>query len=384
MKEIYKKAIVNVLFTIFVAVMVIILVPRFWTYFLPFLIAWVIAACASPIVHFLEKKIKLKRKAGSVIVIVAVIAAIVFLFYWIFATLLRQFMGWMESLPELLEQLNGVIQEALKQLAAVGILENGNLQSLSEQLGEQVVSAISNLADGGSKLAFSAVGSVTKQVPLVLLGVFVCLISAYFFVAEKTENEEILKRIIPKTIRKNWNVLIGSTKKAFGGYFKAQFKIEIWIYIVLVIGLFILRVDYAMLLALLIAFLDFLPILGAGIVMIPWALISLICGEFRMAVGLFIIWGGTQILRQMIQPKYVGESVGIKPLPTLILLYFGYCIGGMTGLILAIPVGYVTINLYKAGLFDTPIKSVKILVEGFNSYRKLDEGEKDRKNEEAS
>ena len=93
-------------------------------------------------------------------------------------------------------------------------------------------------------------------------------------------------------------------------------------------------------------------------------------------MGLLIVWGATQLLRQVIQPKYVGESIGIRPLPTLILLYFGYCIAGMAGLILAIPVGYVLLNLYQAGLFDTPIESVKILIRGFNDYRKIDQGEK--------
>ncbi len=380
MKEIYKKAFVNVLFTVFVAVLLVILVPKIWIYFLPFLIAWLIAACACPIVHFLEKKIRLKRKMGSVIVIVAVIAAIVLLFYGLIATLVHQLIGWTQSLPDLLEELSSVMQVLIDQLTKWGILEDANIQNITEKFGNQILSAISGLADGGSKVAFSAVSGLTKQVPMVMIGLFVCLISAYFFVAEKQENEELLKKLIPESIQRNWKIFTGSSKKAFGGYIKAQVKIELWIYLVLVIGLFILRVDYALVVAFIIAFLDFLPILGAGIVMIPWAIVELICANYRMAVGLLIIWGATQLLRQMIQPKYVGESIGIQPLPTLILLYFGYCVGGMAGLILAIPVGYVLLNLYKAGLFDTPVQSVKILLKGFNSYRKLDK-EEEKENE---
>ena len=146
-------------------------------------------------------------------------------------------------------------------------------------------------------------------------------------------------------------------------------------------GLFILQVDYALLIALLIAFLDFLPLFGAGIVMIPWAVVEIFCKNYKLAVGLVIIWGLTQILRQMLQPKYVGESVGIKPLPTLILLYVGYCIAGVWGLILAIPIGYVVMNLYKAGLFDGIITSLKILVNGFNEYRKIEDGEEEKHEE---
>ena len=126
MKEIYKKAIVNVIFSIVVMILIVLLVPKVWKYFLPFLIAWLIAACASPIVHFLEKKIKLKRKMGSVIVIVAVIALIVLLMYLALSTLFGQLVGWLESLPDLFVQLSGVMDEVVKTLVSLGILKNTN------------------------------------------------------------------------------------------------------------------------------------------------------------------------------------------------------------------------------------------------------------------
>lgn len=377
MKEIYKKAIVNVLFTLIVFALIILLVPRVWKYFLPFIFAWLIAACAAPIVHFLEKKIKLKRKMGSVLVIVAVIAGIVFLAYWALSTLFGQLVGWLGSLPDLFVQLSGVVEEISKILVSFGVLKNTNLEELIQQFGTEILSALSAFADGSSQSILSFIGGATKQIPLFLIGLFVCLLSSYFFVAEKAENEENLRKVIPLGIQKKWKILMDSTKKAFGGYMKAQVKIEVWIYLVLVCGLFILRVDYALLIALLIAFLDFLPIFGAGIVMIPWAVVEIFCRNYRLAVGLLIVWGLTQILRQMLQPKYVGESVGMKPLPTLILLYVGYCIAGMGGLILAIPIGYVIMNLYEAGLFENVITSIKILVDGFNAYRKLEDGEKE-------
>ena len=377
MKEIYKKAIVNVLFTLIVFALIILLVPRVWKYFLPFIFAWLIAACAAPIVHFLEKKIKLKRKMGSVLVIVAVIAGIVFLAYWALSALFGQLVGWLGSLPDLFVQLSGVVEEISKILVSFGVLKNTNLEELIQQFGTEILSALSAFADGSSQSILSFIGGATKQIPLFLIGLFVCLLSSYFFVAEKAENEENLRKVIPLGIQKKWKILMDSTKKAFGGYMKAQVKIEVWIYLVLVCGLFILRVDYALLIALLIAFLDFLPIFGAGIVMIPWAVVEIFCRNYRLAVGLLIVWGLTQILRQMLQPKYVGASVGMKPLPTLILLYVGYCIAGMGGLILAIPIGYVIMNLYEAGLFENVITSIKILVDGFNAYRKLEDGEKE-------
>ena len=98
--------------------------------------------------------------------------------------------------------------------------------------------------------------------------------------------------------------------KSVGGYFKAQLKIEVWMYLLLVVGLSVLRVDYVLLIALGIAFLDLLPFFGTGTVMVPWALIKIFSGDYKMAIGLLIIWGGGQLARQIIQPKIGGRAWG--------------------------------------------------------------------------
>ena len=109
----------------------------------------------------------------------------------------------------------------------------------------------------------------------------------------------------------------------------------------------------------------------------PWAVVKFLSGDYAMAVGLLIIWGVGQLVRQIIQPKIVGDSIGLAPVPTLFLLYIGYKIGGVLGMIIAIPVGIIVVNLYQAGVFDTARDSVLILAKGINSFRKLDE--EDRK-----
>ncbi len=156
-----------------------------------------------------------------------------------------------------------------------------------------------------------------------------------------------------------------------GGYFKAQFKIECWIYILLVIGLMILGVDYAFLVAFGIAVLDFLPVFGTGTVMVPWAVIELLSENYRMMFGLIAIWLIGQLVRQVIQPKIVGDSIGMDAIPTLFLLYIGYRVAGVLGMILAVPIGIILVNLYEEGAFDTTRQSLRILVAGFNHFRRI-------------
>jgi hypothetical protein len=90
-----------------------------------------------------------------------------------------------------------------------------------------------------------------------------------------------------------------------------------------------------------------------------------------MVIGLLIIWGVGQLARQIIQPKIVGDSVGLAPMPTIILLFVGYRVAGVVGMILAVPIGIIVLNLYEEGVFDTTINSLKILYALISNFRKL-------------
>lgn len=88
-----------------------------------------------------------------------------------------------------------------------------------------------------------------------------------------------------------------------------------------------------------------------------------------MPAALIVLYGVTQLVRQLIQPKLVGDSIGLNPLLTLFLLYIGYKVGSILGMIFAVPVGMIVINLFKAGAFDYILDDVKILAEGVMSLR---------------
>ena len=156
---------------------------------------------------------------------------------------------------------------------------------------------------------------------------------------------------------------------AVGGYFRAQFKIMGIVFLILAVGLGFLRVHYFVLSAFLIAFLDFLPFFGTGTAMIPWAIYAVFMGDYKRAVVLVVVYAITQIVRQLIQPKLVGDSVGLNPLVTLLLIYIGYRIGGVIWMILAVPVGMVIINMCQAGAFDYIFDDIKTLIVGILKLR---------------
>ena len=141
------------------------------------------------------------------------------------------------------------------------------------------------------------------------------------------------------------------------------------------VGLSILKVRYAFLIAFGIAILDLLPVFGTGFVLWPWTLIKFINGQYIAAIGMLAIWGISQFVRQLIQPKYVGDTLGMHPLPTLFLLFTGYKISGVLGMIMAVPLGILASTLYNEGVFKNTERSLILLIGRVRALRQYDEEE---------
>ena len=322
-------------------------------------------------VRFFEEKLKVKRKAMTAVVIVAVLAAVVLLVYLLIAKLVREGVNFINELPDIWNTILAELNKVGANLQGVYDRMPTDMQATIDHIILEMGDYMSNIMGEIELPSFKAVGNVAKQIPDIFLSVVMCLLSAYFFVADKGYMAAAAEKFIPTSVRYHFDLIRRSFRNAVGGYFRAQFKIECWIYILLVIGLMILGVDYAFLVAFGIAVLDFLPVFGTGTVMVPWAVIELLSENYRMMFGLIAIWLIGQLVRQVIQPKIVGDSIGMDAIPTLFLLYIGYRVAGVLGMILAVPIGIILVNLYEEGVFDTTKQSLRILVAGFNHFRKI-------------
>lgn len=367
----YLKSILNLLTALVILLLCVFLLPKCIGFFMPFIIGWIISLIASPLVRLLEEKLKIRRKAVSAFVIIAVLAGVILLVYCVGVKLVKETIGFMNELPMIWANIEA-------EFAQAGASLEGLVKRLPADAQKQLLDFWSGLGSWFSDFisdigtpTFTAVGNFAKQLPDVFLAVIMTLLSSYFFVADKAYTSDFMKKYVPESIYYRFDLIQRSFRNAVGGYFKAQLKIEVWVYILIFIGLLILKIKYAFLIAFGIAFIDLLPVFGAGTVMIPWALVEILSGEYRRAVGLLIIWCIGQIVRQVIQPKIVGDSIGLDPIPTLLLLYIGYHVAGVLGMILALPIGIILINLYEEGVFDTTKESLKILMAGFNRFRRL-------------
>ena len=376
------KLIVNILISLVILLLCIFLVPRLILFFMPFAIGWLISCIANPLVVFLERKLKIRRKAGTVVVIVCVIVAVIGLGYGLGIVLWRQISGFVQEIPAMWE----TVKQDFDAFGAwidhyVGI-RSPKLADTLNNLGNVIGEMITNLPKSLDFSTFEGMGSMVGNIASVLISIIMCMLSSYFFIADREWLGSFLNRLLPETVMHKYDVFVSSLKQAVGGYFKAQFRIEIWMYVLLLIGLTVLKVRYGLLIALLMAFLDFLPFFGTGIVLIPWALVNVIGGNYLRALGFLIIWGAGQLFRQLIQPKIMGDSIGMEPIPTLFLLFIGYRLAGVGGMLVAVPIGIIVVNMNEAGFFDTPKYSIRLLVRNINQFRQLSREEIKKLDEE--
>lgn len=366
----YARVLLNILIPAGGTLLACIVLPKFLRFFMPFVIGWIIAMIANPLVRFLESRLKVVRKHGSVLVVITVLALIIGALYLLLSKLLSEASGLLQSLPQLWETFQIEVRNIGRQLE--------NLFSfLPDQLGVQMKAVADNLDSYMGVLlqnvatpTVEAAGSVAKSLPSILVNTVVVILSSYFFIAERDTILNLWKQYMPENSKKHMSYMRRDAIRLIGGYFMAQFRIMFVVAAILTVGFLVLQVPYSFLLALLISLLDFLPVFGTGTVLIPWGLIKLLSGEYYMAGGLILLYILSQFIRQAIQPKIVGDSMGLPPLMTLVLLYIGFKVSGLGGMILAVPVGLVFLNLYKYGIYDSMIDNLKIFVHDIEVFRK--------------
>ena len=365
----YWKVAVSLAFSLAGTVLCVYFGYKLLGFFMPFVIGWLIASVVSPVVVWLERRMNLIKKWGSALIIISVLGLVGLLIYLSVSILAREIAILTQDIPDMYQDLESGMDTIGESLNGIFRMLPSGIRAGWRTMMNNLDQTMGEIIGRLSEPTVSAAGRFAMGIPSALVAIIVTFISAYFFIADREEVLLWAKKIAPDALVTRMTMVVDNFKYAVGGYFKAQFKIMAVVYVLLAAGFLILRVHFAFLLALLIAFLDFLPFFGTGTALLPWVFYKFMMGEYRMVVGLLILYGVTQLVRQLIQPKLVGDSMGLNPLVTLALLYAGYKIGGVLAMIFAVPVGMIVINLHKAGAFDYILDDVRILVEGILSLR---------------
>lgn len=366
-KRKYIRILLNIIIPLLTLYVICVWGVRLLFFFLPFVIGWIVSMIANPLVHYLEEHVKIVRKLSSVVLIVGVLALVITGLYLLLGFLGREISGFLQELPAIYGVANGEINTAVDNFSALFRFLPIEIHDYTKQLMDSIGTYIGDVVQ---KVAANAGGAVARSLPDVLVYLIVVLLSSYFFLADHDRLVDQMKSIMPSSVKRYGVMIKRDVWKAISGYFFAQFKIMFVVALVLLAGLTLLGVKYSILLAIGIALLDFLPMFGTGTVLIPWAVVKVFTGEYAYAFGLLLLYVFSQAIRQIIQPKIVGDSLGLPPLTTLFLLFLGYKFKGLAGMIFAVPVGMIFIRFYEYGAFDSLIRNVKLLIIEIEKLRK--------------
>lgn len=346
-----------------IAVLLVVLLGIFLLYklaifYIPFIIALIIASIVEPIVKFLNKKLKFNRKIAAIVSLLLVFG-ILSLLITLGVTRL------VEECKNLIATSNDSYKELYNYcIGYINDIQNGN-SPLPDEIAELAKKATEGVIDGANKIATGLGGKIitgVSSLPTMITYIIITILATIFtcfdrqFVLDKISSQvpkkwiDKVKEVYTEMCSVSWN------------YIKAEAKLSFICFMWVLIGLIIfdicgLGVKYTILMAVLIGFIDLLPIFGAGSVMIPWAVYLGFTGNMPLAIAVICLWGVWAVLRQIIEPHMVSKQIGMHPLVTLIAMYTGFKLIGVFGLMLGPIICLILLNVFKELLKKGVLKS---------------------------
>ncbi|GIP33680.1 sporulation integral membrane protein YtvI [Paenibacillus sp. J2TS4] len=338
--------------SIMLAIVGILLLYLLFTVGAPFLLAILIAIFLEPLIQLAVKIKGVNRLLASSVICSLFLLLLFGISYGLGAKVYVETIQFSKKAPRIMDDANLLLKDAMNHIYAM-------LDTLSPGLTEQIETALGSLLSSLSSILSELSGylfAVAKSIPTLFVSFLVFLISLYLISLQLPSIRQSFLALFEESSRQKMASVLENLRKAIFGFFIAQLILSLITYVIVLTGLLIMRVEYALAISFLIVVVDILPILGTGSVLVPWSLYSLLVGDYFLAVGLLILFLVITVVRRIMEPKVLGNAVGIGALSALISLFVGFKLVGVVGLFL----GPAVVIIYKAmrqvGLLQIKIK----------------------------
>ncbi len=352
----------------------------------PFLFALVVAWVLNPAVRWLQGRSSGSRKVISMILVILVFAVAVGVLFglgWVAVNQIRSLFDNRQSLlDELLDGVVNVINSVGGWLEGLGGLVPQGVLTSSEDLIGALLDWVRGLDyDRWLTEMAGQAPSMAANVSGFAVALVVFMMASYFITGDYPRLRSELTGRVPVMTRDFCRSVKHIFMGAFGGYIKSQLILSFGVFLILTAGFLLMRQPYGLLLAVGLAVLDFIPIIGAGTVMVPWAVVDMVLAQYGEAAALMAVWGVIVLFRRFAEPKILGDQTGLSPILSLVGIYVGMKLGGVLGMVVGPLLLLVCINLAKLGIFRPVLDDLALAAGDINailrSGRKTDQAGED-------
>lgn len=314
-------------------------------FYMPFIIAFIFSLMIEPAIKYLMKKTKLSRRMSSIIIFLIVFSIIIGAVTWGIVSLISESTNLLQTLNLYIDRAYTQIQDTIGKMNISKLSISSNVSSLVQNSSKEILFKISSwLTEFLTKL----INGITS-IPTIAIYAVITILSLYFICTDRIYILDFMEHHMPSKLIQKLAIHIKEISKNLGGYLKAEAILILVSFLISVIGLygfkcFGMNVRYPLLIALAIGFVDALPILGSGSVMVPWAIISALNGDIKLGIAVIVLWIIMSVVRQFLEPKIVSGKIGIHPIFTLIAMYTGYKVIGVMGML----VGPIVLIILKS------------------------------------
>lgn len=337
--EKYVHLILKVVMIFTLVLFVYLLFKLLFLYFMPFIIALLLSLIIEPIVKLFQK-FKISRGFSVLFSIILFLGGFVAFSVFAITRIVYELTELYERLPNYYDKLYGFATDIVQQATDLYFQLTPEAINIIQDSVKTVFGKITGLLT----LTTTVLIDTVTALPSTLIFLLITLIATFFLTKDKYIIKDFIFRQLPGTWSTKLTALKTDLFTALIGFIKAQSIILTATFIESYIGLTIIGVEYAFSIAIVVALVDILPVLGTGSIYVPWAIFNFAWGNYRMAISLLILYGVITVVRYMIEPKVVGQQLGIHPLIALMSMFAGLKLIGVAGLIL----GPTTVVIFKA------------------------------------
>ncbi len=338
------KSLVVIAYIAVAALFVFFVMPYALEYLLPFIVAGVISVVIAPVTDFMTERLHIPRKISTIVSVLIVLAAIgLFVFNLVYQAVyfLQDFAL---KVPEMLDR-EFILPEWVNKINAYIIRFPEPMQDFASSIKDNFITNISKIIQPATTATIKLARSIAAKMPTILIFTVVTIMATYFINYDKKRLVDFANKHISASAMNRIKKIKNGLYEALGAYVRAQLIMMCIMFTFLLTAFWILGVKSPLFVAFITAIVDAIPILGTGTVLVPWAIVSLVTGNFARGIGLVIVYVCALFIRQFTEPKIVSSQIGLHPLITLMSMYAGLLTIGVFGMIIG-PI--ITIVIVKA------------------------------------